>query len=178
MNLAQRRWMKKQMEAGNYNALKGYRNTEAQTLAASVKALSGWTGGVFTILSAYNATDTVLVRRRPDGYDSTARAATNSYYTASATNQWYIVEGATLRLDGGTATSSIRLEYIKEPVTLVQGGASEVILIPSNYYDELLDLAVKAGQEEEARLPTLQLAQIKEAIVDKEIANSRELANK
>ncbi len=176
-NQAQNRWMRKQMEAQNFNALKGYRNSEAQTIASSVLTLATWTGGVSFILSVYNATDAVLVKRLPDGYDAIERAGTNTYYTPSSTNQFWQQEALTFRLMGGTATSSIRLEYIKAPVTLASNGASEVMLVPSTYYDELVDMAFKIAMEEKADKERLQIAMLKEQTVDAGISKMAAVAS-
>jgi subtilisin family serine protease len=169
-NQAQNRWLRKTVEGDNKNALRAYIATEAQTLSGSALALSSWTGGVSFILSVYNATDAVLVKRLPDGYDAIARAGTNSYYTASSTNQFWKQESGSFRLLGGTATSSIRLEYVKAPVTLASNGASEVLLVPPAYYDELVDLAFKIAKEEKA--VDMQVAMLKEQIVEKGMAQT------
>ena len=173
-NQAQNRWMRKQMEAQNWNALKGYIATEAQSLTNNEKTLASWTGGVFAVLSAYNATDALLVKRLPDGYDGVARAASNTYYSPSTTNQFWKQESLTFRLlDGATTTNdSIRLEYVKNPVTLASNGASEVMLTPATYYDELVDMAFKIAKEEKGTQEALQIAMIKEQTVDKGIVQT------
>lgn len=173
-NQAQNRWMRKQIEARNWNALRGYVTTEAQSLANNAKALTGWTGGVSWILSAWNATDNIAVNRLPDGYDAVARAGTNTYYTGSTTVQFWKQEAETFRLiDGGTTTGdSIRLEYVKAPVTLASNGASEVMVIPPVYWDELVDMAFKIAKEEKADRESMAIAQLKEQTVDRDIARA------
>jgi hypothetical protein len=169
--------MKLQIEAGNFNALKGYIAIEEQALSNNTKALSGWTGGVAWILSAMNSTDGVIVRRLPDGYESVAKSGSNSYYTPSSTEQFWKQEGSTFRLlDGSTTTNdTIRLEYVKQHSALSAGGASD-ILIGAEYWDEILKLAYVNAMEE--KTTKMEIAKINEATVERQVVQTNRIANK
>lgn len=170
LNKAHRRWLLKQVEEQNWNALRGYMNREAKTLSNNVLALSSWTGGVAAILSAFNVTDSLYVRRLPDGYDGVASAGLNIYYTPSTTNQFWKQEGSVFRLlDGGTTTGdSIRLEYIKQHTNLAanDAGGNGDTLVPSQYFDEILDLATAEALSERQQPGDRELSVIKERGVD------------
>jgi len=129
LNDAHRKWTLKQLSAGNMNALKHYKNREGQALTNNVLPLTTWTGGVAAIISAYNSTDAVYVKRLPDGMVGHARAASNTYYTPSTTNQFWVVEdGSFVLMDGGTTTGdTIVLEYVRPHADLAVGQTSTVI---------------------------------------------------
>lgn len=160
LNNAVRRWMMEELVKGNYNALREFRTREGQALTNNSKALSGWTGGVAWILSAYNSTDGVVVRRLPDGYTAVARTGENSYYTPSTTAQFYQVEsGNFILLDGGTTTGdTIVLEYIKVQPDMTNAYASD-IMVPSTYFGQILNYALELGVQEKPdpeKYPVLQ----------------------
>lgn len=177
LNNACRKWMLKQFAAGNMNALKSYKNREGQALSNNSKALSGWTGGVFAILSAYNSTDALIVNRLPDGYVGVARAGANTYYTPSITNQFFVIEaGSFILMDAGTTTTdTIVLEYIKEHTALSANGASDTS-IPAGYYHEIVSLAVAEAREERQEQGDTQMVALKEQTVEREIASSGNIA--
>lgn len=131
----------------NEDFLRSYLVTEAQTLAASVKTLASWTGGVFGILSAYNVTDEQIVYPASNIFREELQTGNNGYYIASSGQQRYTVNAASFTLFGGTATSSIRLTYIKQHTAMVNGASSDW-LIPAQYEDIVLDEAFKVFCEE------------------------------
>lgn len=179
LNNAIKRWMLKEVGVENWNALRGYKAREGQALSNNSKALSGWTGGVVAVISAYNSTDTLLVNRLPDGYTAVARSGANSYYSPSTTNQFWQIEGASfILLDGGSTTGdTIVLEYIKEHTALSANGSSDTS-VPSAYFAEILDLATKEALEERSHGSDQQVAVIKEAGVDKQVAASQVIAGR
>jgi len=179
LNTAHRRWMKKQILVGNYNALKGYKNREGKALSNNSLALSSWTGGVAYILSARNSTDGLVVRKLPDGLSAIARSGENTYLTPSTTNQFWVRESANfVLLDGGTTTGdTIELEYIKPHTSLSANGASDTS-VPAEYYDEIVDLAFKVGTEERRSDKDMQAAQMKEQVVTQEIVAESALGDK
>lgn len=151
LNQAHREWLRRQIVAGNFNALQSYRNREGKALTNNVLALTSWTGTAAFILSAYNSTDTLIVNRLPDGYMGIARAGSNAYYTPSTTNQFYQIEGGSfVLLDGGTTTGdTIVLEYVKAHSDLSAGGASDT-LVPPQYWDQVVDIAFAIAKGEKA----------------------------
>lgn len=173
LNNAHRKWILKQLAAGNMNALGTYKNREGQALSNNAKALSAWTGGVSAILSAYNSTDALIVKRLPDGYVGVARSGANTYYTPSTTNQFWVREaGSFILLDGGATTGdTIVLEYIKDHTDLSAGGASDT-LVPSPYFHEIVALAMQEGLEEEATPDARGIAVAKEQFVNQEITQA------
>lgn len=179
LNNAHRKWMFKELAAGNMNALQTYKSREGQALSNNAKALSGWTGGVMAILSAYNSTDGVIVNRLPDGYVGVARSSSNTYYTPSTTNQFWVVEaGSFILMDGGTTTGdTIVLEYVKPHTDLSAGGSTDTS-VPAHYWHEVVEIAMAEGLEERSKPEDRALAQVKVQFVDKEIAMSPAVADK
>lgn len=148
----------------------GYLADEAQTLASNVKALSSWTGGVFSIVTARNATASpnVVINPLPHRYKDLARTGVNRYLNPATGNQWYIIEGATLRVLGSGATDSVNLQYIKPHTDLTNGNATD-ILVPAAYWNEVLDEAYKIFAEEYPEEESLARLQLKEGALNREI---------
>lgn len=174
LNAGIRTFILKAIRNQNFGALTGYVVEEAQSLSSNTKALSGWTGGVSWILSAYNVTDTVPIRPlRHHGLRSFIEPGGNQFITASASNQYWVKDGSSFRLiDGGTTTSdSIRLRFIKQHTDLAAGGAGD-IAIGSEYWEQVLDLAVSIGLIEKPTGENVARSVILEQAVEKEIADS------
>lgn len=131
----------------NDDFFRSYLVTEAQALVASVKALTGWTGGVFGILSVYNVTDEQIVYPSPNSFREELHTSNNIYYIASTGQQRYTVNAGLFTLFGGTATSSIRLTYIKQHTAMSAGASSDWLIAPQ-YEDMVLDEAFKVYAEE------------------------------
>ena len=131
----------------NEDFLRSYLVTEAQSLVASVKALSGWTGGAFGVVSAYNVTDEQIVYPASNSFREELQTGNNIYYLASSGQQRYTVNAGQFTLFGGTATSSIRLTYIKQHTAMANGAASDWLIAPQ-YEDMVLDESFKYFCEE------------------------------
>jgi len=147
LNKACRSLQLKWIAAGNDDALRQYLNTEAQSLVGSTLALSSWTGDVLAIKSAYNTTDEKIVYPVLNDLKEEAQIGNNIYLstTASSGIDKYYINANAFFLLGGTATSAIRLTYIKKHTTLAAldaGGAGD-ITIPSQYWEEVLKEAFR-----------------------------------
>lgn len=125
---------------GPEDAIREYLNTEAQSMVASVKTLSSWTGGIHAIVSAYNVTDEQLLYQEPNDFREELLSSNNVFIQAGSGQQKFIVNAAQFQLFGGTATSSVRLTYVKQHTDLSAGGSSD-IAIPSQYWNDVLDAA-------------------------------------
>ena len=150
LNSGSRKLLKRAVDEKNDDLLRAYTNIEAQSLASNVKTLASWTGGVQAILSVYNATDETQVFPADPSMKEAIQNGHNKYLLATATQQRYILEAASFFLIGGTTTSSIRLTYVKAYTDLAAndaGGAGD-ILIPSQYYEMVLDYALMVFCEE------------------------------
>ena len=169
INEAIRRFIIKAVRAKLEGALQNYIVTASQALVASVKPLSGFTGGVMgdAILSAYNVTDSVVVRELPARLEAQTRTGGNSYLTASATNQSYVIDTANFKLlDGASSTDVILLRYVSQHTDLANGGT---ILVPSEYHPQIIDLAVSVIKEMDASSEAFAQSQIKEEKVTREL---------
>jgi len=153
LNKACRDLQKRWAAEGNDDALRQYLNTEAQSLSSSTKALSSWTGDVLTIRSVYNSTDEVIPYPVANGLKEEAQTGNNRYLSVTANTslgQKYYVNANAFFLLGGTATSSIRLTYVKKHATLAAndaGGAGD-ITIPNQYWEDVLREAFKIFAKE------------------------------
>lgn len=173
LNQAIRRWMQKMVIAckitGDFSPLRDYTAEEAQTLAANVKALSGWTGGVFHVISAYNATDSLPVKQVVgERQRFFVESGGNSYITASATNQYWTEDGSNFRLIDGSTTNadSLRLRYVKQHTDLVAGGT---ILVPSQYHGDILDIAEALAFEDVPTSENVARGMAKEQRINREV---------
>ena len=169
LNEAIRRLLRKWIAVGNDSALRGYIATEAQSLTASVKALSGWTGGVDTILSVFNDTDDQIVYPASAELREEVATGNNPYLLAGSAQQRYTINGGNFHLHGGTATSSIRLTYVTPHTNLSNGVGSTDIAIPSQYWHDVLDMALVVAMENDPDQMNLTRATLKQAAVEKEI---------
>ena len=150
LNSGSRKLLKRAVDEKNDDLMRAYINTEAQTLSSSTKTLASWTGGVQAILQAYNVTDEEMVYPAAPTFREELADGENIYQLATATQQRYIIHAASVLIFGGTATSSLRLTYVKAYTDLAandSGGAGD-ILIPSQYYEVVLDYALMVFCEE------------------------------
>lgn len=183
LNEAIRRWLRKQFlngmiresrtqDAGkNWENLGSYVVQGTGALTASVKSLSSFDGTntVAHIIDCYNSTDAVPVKRLPQHFYRWAQTGGNSFLTSSATNQFFVVDGGNIRLLGGTATSTLSLRFVKAHSDLSANGSSD-IAIPSQSWDQILDLAFKVAMEEVGDSESAAKGLIKEQVVNGEIA--------
>jgi hypothetical protein len=170
LNEAVRRLLRKWIAVGNNSALRGYIATEAQSLTSSQKLLSGWTGGVDTILAAYNDTDSQVVYPADVALREEVQTGNNPYLLATTSQQRYTVNNGYLYLHGGTATSSVRLTYVKPHTALSNGVGSTDIAIPSQYWPMIIDMAIAVAMESDpSENVNLTRATIKAQAVEKEI---------
>lgn len=137
-----RAWVDKVLISGDHAPIRGYINVESKALTSSVLTLSsssGWTGGVYRILSAVNTTQTtdVVVKPMPQSLYDYALLGTNKYLIPSTTNQFYIEENGNFKLYGGAATDTIQLRYIKLIPEYTANYASD-IAVDENWYDDIL----------------------------------------
>lgn len=148
-------------------------DASATALTANVKSLTSWdaTNTVLEVLEAYNATDSLIVKRIPENKRYQTSAGGNSYLTASATNQFFILDAGNFRLlDGATnSADTIALRFIKTYVDLTDGNTTDII-IPSPFFGQLLKMALVVADEEVANSEHLQRAQLNETVLRQEIA--------
>lgn len=169
LNEAIRRILRKAALVRNGNIYREYVNTEAKSLVASVYALSSWTGGVDTVLDVYNVTDGVIVNPADASLKEELDTGINQFLLASITQQRYTLNAGNFRLHGGTATSSIRLTYIKLHTDLVANTGSTDIAIPSQYWHLVLEQAAAVALEADPDSTNLTRAALKQQMIDKEI---------
>jgi hypothetical protein len=150
LNDALRRLQLKWWAIGQEDALRGYTNVEAQSLSSSELALSTWTGGVVGILSVYNATDEAIPRPISNELKEEAQTGNNKYISSAVNTdlQHYYINDSNFTLINGTATSSIRLTYIKQHTDLVANTGSTDIAVPSQYWEVVLKEAIGIFWEE------------------------------
>ena len=120
--------------------------SEGQAMTSNEIALSSYTGGVFKILSARNGT-TVVKPLPQDWVDDIASIESMPWYNATTTNQYYYEESGNLVNVGGGATDTITLRYVKNWSDLTASNATD-IPVPSQYFAEILDVAVKYALQE------------------------------
>ena len=122
---------------------------EAKSLTNNVLVLSSWTGTATWILSAYNSTDSVPIKRLSEAIRIWVLTGGNSFLTASATNQYWIRDAGNFRLvDGATnSTDSITLRFVKAHAALSAGGSAD-ILLSSSYWDWVTDIGYVVAFEE------------------------------
>ena len=187
LNYAIKDWMAKQLSSAvqrenaqksavaNWHALRLLIAEEAQTLSNNTKALSSWTGGVMHVLAAQNATDTVDILPLPNQQQRFIKTTIgfNNFINGSTTRQWYVLDGGAFRLlDGGTTTGdSVKLRYLKQAPTFAANTGSTDIetYIPSDYWRQILDLAVAFALEEFPTQENVARIQTKLALVEKQI---------
>lgn len=165
LNAAIRRWMLLKWQQQDFLALQNYVNGEAQALAANIKALSGWTGGVSFILSAINTTQSpnVIVKPLPEKLRVAVASGANSYLNATAANEWWVINAGSIYVYGAGATDNINLQYVKGHTDMVNAATNDW-LVPSLEANAILDLALveamgeKATQENVARIQAKQSA--------------------
>jgi hypothetical protein len=133
-------------EVINPHLMRAYITDEAQSLTASQKILSEWTGGVAAILSAWNVTTGSLLDGTKDS-GLVQNAGAGSYIKNSASKQYYTIQGGYFVLIAATAnaTDSIKLSYVIPYTDLVAGGT---ILFPAEYHSKIVDEAVKLFYQE------------------------------
>ena len=165
-NVAIKRWMLRQAQGDNLNALGGYVGSESQSLSSNVVARSTYTGGVFYIISAYNATNSVFIDRLDEGMRLDIVNGRIPFLTPTTYQEYWSREGLNIRIYGAGATDSVTLHYVKEHTDL-SAGASADIVVPKTYHGEILDLAYKVAQEENADPQFMQIAMAKEAAMEK-----------
>lgn len=150
----------------------GYLSDYAGALAANVVALSTINGtGVFKIISVQNTdgTNAGMVKPLPHTEKPDVLAGDNKYLTSAAIgHNLYLIEGTNLRVIGAGATNTISVQYLKPHTDLSSGGSTD-ILVPSTYWDQVLDMAYKVGQEEYGTDTSMQVAILKESAIDKQI---------
>ena len=180
INAAVRRWMLKHVSAGkkkeeqgldasiNWEALSGYLNEEAQSLVANVKTLASWTGGVAHIIGAYDTTTSVPIKSFTGRNRFFTGTGGNQYLLAGLANLFYVLDAASIRVIGSAATDSITLRYVKQHTDLSANGASDIV-VPSAFWHQIQDLAFKVAAEETGEADKLQVAALKEQVIDKEI---------
>jgi len=145
LNDGVRNCLRNWVQRGDWMALRSYLLDGSATLENNSKTLSSWTGTPFIILSAKNSTDNVLINEAPQELKHVLDTGMYSnYFTASATNQFYVVTGGSFVLiDGGTTTGdTVYLRYVKEHTNLTVANSTD-IEIDSQYWDELLQEAYK-----------------------------------
>lgn len=128
----------------NIGALSNYIGNEAKNLASSATALSGFTGGLAWILSVRNTTNAATVEPVPQTLKGKAQVGDNRYLAPSTIYQLFVIEAGSILVLGSGATDSITVQYIKQHTDLSAGGT---ILIPSEYHQDILDLAVARALE-------------------------------
>lgn len=147
---------------------RGVLGNEGQALAANVKALSGWTGGVAWIISAKNSTTNTAIFPIRQRLKSVVETGSNTFLAASTTNQFYSIENATLKVHGSGATDTIFLQYVKPHLALSANGAADIV-VPDSYWEQVLDLAEALALEEHPTQANIARAASKTAQVNKEI---------
>lgn len=141
--------------------------SEGQATTSNSIALSSYTGGVFKILKATNST--VVVKPVPLDMIEDIALSIIPWFDSSTTNQYYHIQAGNLTTVGAGATDTITLRYIKDWADMTPAYASD-IPIPSKYFHQILDIAYRVAMEEVASAESVQVAALKEQIVDKEIA--------
>ena len=146
-----RNWVDSVLSSGDLTPIRGYINVESKALTASILTLgtSGWTGGVYRILSAVDTTPTpdVIVRRMPNDLYDYALLGTNKYLIPSATNCYYTEENGTFKLYGGAATDTIQLTYVKLIPEYTANYASDIVF-DTSWYDAILNFAYSTFAKE------------------------------
>ncbi len=156
LNEAIRRWILKQVRIvpGTLQAypvdeiaLQNYIKQDSVAMVANVKPLSsGWAAAVAWIIDAYDTTLSLPINplQSPNDryqYDTGG----NSYLLASTTNLFWTTSGGNFELLGGGATDTIKLKYICQHTDLAAAGT---ILVPANYHNQIIDLALQFFGEE------------------------------
>ena len=147
----------------HYGFLQGYITEEAQSLSASVKALSSWTGGVAYIFSVKNGS--TFVKPISQERKTFSDVELNDYLKTSSTNQFWLLEAGDIHVLGCGATDSVTLRYLKQHTDLSAGGATD-ILIPNQYNDEILQTSELMYLKEKADQMSLARAQVLEQTIE------------
>lgn len=174
LNAAIRAFKFKAIRNSNFSALSGYLTEDTQSLSNNVKALSSWSGGVAWILGAYNVTDSVPIKSLEDqSLRFYVESGGSTYLAASATNQYWVRDGSNFRLLDGTSTSndSVRLRFIKQHADLSANGATD-IAIGSEYWEEILNLAVAIGNRSTPTPANIARSVMLEQNVEQEVEQS------
>lgn len=177
LNAGIRAFILKAVKYGNWGALTGLVAEEAKALVANVLTLAttgGWTGGVSWIMSAYNVTDNLPIKPLLNhNLRSFVKTGGSQFLVASATNQYWVKDGLTFRLLDGVAnsTDSIELRYVKQHTDLTAGFATD-IPVGSEYFEEVLDLAVSIGLIEMPKSENVARSVVLEQQVEKNMAQS------
>ena len=165
-NVAIKRWMLRQAQDGNLNALRGYIGTDSQSLSSNVVARTTYSGSVFYIISAYNATNSVFIDRIDENLRLDIVNSRIPFLAPTTYQEYWSYEGLNIRIYGAGATDSITLHYVKEHTDL-SAGASADIVIPKTHHGEILDLAYKVAQEENADPEFMQIAMAKDGAIER-----------
>lgn len=155
----------------HWTALDGYINEASAALASNVKALSGWTPAVWFVLSAYNTTGSVPILPFPQRQRFFTSTGGNQFLTASATNQYYVLDGSQIRVLGSGATDTVNLRYVATHTDLAAGGSTD-ILIQSPFWPEILKLALAIAKMDVGRQEDQQIAQAAEGFVGSVISSN------
>ena len=147
LNNAIRRWMLEEAQKENINALKGYVTSESQSLSSNVVARSTYTGGVFYIISGYNATNSVFIDRLEEDLRLDIVNGRMPFLTPTTYQEYWSYEGANIRIYGAGATDSVTLHYVKDHTDMSAGASSDTV-VPSQYWGIILDYALELGVQE------------------------------
>ena len=146
LNNAMRRWLFTQTSLANYNALINYIADVTATTGSGTYSLSG----VANIISVH--CDSKVIKRGNERFFNQYQASAtngNSFLAPSATDPAYIYVGGVINLYPLTSFSSktILIHYITTHTNLTAGFATD-ILVPSQYWHQILDLALVEAMNE------------------------------
>jgi hypothetical protein len=173
LNEAIRRWMQKQIKiqitSPTYKtilkdpfALVNYLGGMASALGSGVVALTSYTGGIQWILSGYNSTTSKHLDFILPDMQGTFASGENSYLNGN----YAFITGTNLTVKGAVNTDQIYLYYVK-PHTNMAAGAGSDWLVPTQYEDQILKLALAVALTEYPTQENVQRAQFAETVVDK-----------
>jgi hypothetical protein len=140
----------------NWNALVNYLGLDSSTYSASAKTLTSFSGGCWFPLSLYDSGSNLPIKRiwNNQRYTSAGYGGGNKYLTASATNPMFMLTNGSVVIFGLGATPTIVTRYVKAHSDLSASGTSD-ILVPSPFWYQVLDLALKEANIERGVNPAV-----------------------
>lgn len=156
LNQACRRWLVMASQAGSKIALGGYILTANKAMTSNAVSLTdaAFSNGIFKVLGVVNATPTpdVYVKELPEPLYGAALVGLNKFLTPSATDTYWVVANGNLVVLGSGATDSLSVHFIQKHADLSAGGSTD-ILVPSQSWPQILDLARMIGEEDRGLPP-------------------------
>lgn len=171
LNNGTKNWLNKKLANGDFEALQSYIQEKSASLASTIVSptnasfITGTAGGgVLVVLSMKNLnyTPAVPVSRLPEsGLASIIGLSGIAGYEVGTANQFWTWDNGSIKVLGAGSTDVVTVRYVMRHADFTAGTGSTDIPVAPQYWQEVLDEALKIAYSEDPSNANLAKLQVK-----------------